>query len=170
MDILIYWRDYRQNWIRQFAGEQAYYWHSNATLLGDLTPGVRLWMVTSGKCLRQEAEQAGFLVAVWQVQQVVESPDDDPAYPAAEYKYRVIANEVESLNLDEPVLVDHPDAVLDSLKSRRSRSRPGPHRAIYPNGMPPSVAEMGGVATVFLPPFKKSQISYESGQKSLAGD
>ena len=106
-NILIYWRDYRQNWIRQFAGEQAYYWHSSAKLLGELRPGDRLWMVTSGKCLRQEAEQAGFLVAVWQVQQVVENPDDDPAYPADEYKYRVIADEVESLNLDEPVLVDH---------------------------------------------------------------
>ena len=49
-----------------------------------------------------------------------------------------------------------------------SRSRPGPHRAIYPNGMPLSVAVMGGVATVFSP--KKSQISWESGQKSLVGD
>ena len=106
-DVLIFWRDYRQNWIRQFAGEQAYYWHSNAKLLGDLLPGDRLWMVTSGKCLRQEAEQAGFLVAVWHVQQVVENPDDDPAYPADEHKYRVIADEVKSLNLDESVLVDH---------------------------------------------------------------
>jgi len=51
-----------------------------------------------------------------------------------------------------------------------SCSRPGPHRAIYLNGMPLSIAEMGGVATVFLPPPKKSQISWESGRKSLAGD
>lgn len=106
-NVLIYWRDYRQNWVRQFAGEQAYYWHSSAKVLGDLGPGDRLWMVTSGKCLRQEAEQAGFLVAVWQVEQVVENPDDDPAYPADEYKHRVVADRVESFNLDEPVLVDH---------------------------------------------------------------
>lgn len=106
-DILIFWRDYRQNWIRQFAGDRGYYWHSNAKLLGDLMPGDRLWMVTSGKCLRQEAEQAGFLVAVWQVKQVVENPDDDPAYPADEYKYRVIAEESESHHFDDPVLIDH---------------------------------------------------------------
>ena len=45
------------------------------------------------------------------------------------------------------------------LRKFSSRSRPGPHRAIYLNGMPLSIAEMGGVATVFLPPFEKSQIS-----------
>ncbi len=106
-DVLIYWRDYRQNWVRQFAGERAYYWHSNAKLLGELMPGDRLWMVTSGKCLRQEAEQAGFLVAVWHVQQVVENPGDDPAYPAADYRFRMIANDTESIHFHEPVLVDH---------------------------------------------------------------
>jgi hypothetical protein len=52
----------------------------------------------------------------------------------------------------------------------RSRSRPGPHRATYPNGMPLSIAEMGGAATVSLPPPKKSKTSWESGSKSLAGD
>ena len=102
-DVLIYWRDYRQN-VRD---DRVHQWYSNAKLIGDLLPGDRLWMVTSRKCLRQEAEQAGFLVAVWPVEQVTDNPGDDPAYPADEYKYRVIADEVESLNLDEPVLVDH---------------------------------------------------------------
>ena len=102
-DILIYWRDYRKN----MRDDRVHGWYSNANLIGDLLPGDRLWMVTSGKCLRQDAEQAGFLVAVWQVQQVVENLGDDPAYPANEYQYRVIADEIESLNLDEPVLVDH---------------------------------------------------------------
>jgi hypothetical protein len=88
-DVLIYWRDYKQNWVRQFAGERASFWHSNAKLLGE------------------QAQQAGFLVAVWQVRQVVENPDDDPAYPAEQYKYRVIAEEAESLNLEPPVPVDH---------------------------------------------------------------
>lgn len=102
-DVLIYWRDYRKN-VRD---DRVHGWYSNAKLIADLLPGDRLWMVTSGKCLRQDAEQAGFLVAVWQVEQVVENPDDDPAYPSSDYKFRVIANEVESLFLDEPVLVDH---------------------------------------------------------------
>lgn len=106
-DVLIYWRDYRQNWVRQFAGERAYYWHLNAKLLGELQPGDRLWFVTSGKNLREEAEQAGFLVAVWQVQEVKDNPGDDPAYPNDDYRYRIIATETESLNFDEPVLVDH---------------------------------------------------------------
>ena len=106
-EILIFWRDYKQNWIRQFAGERAYQWHSNAGLLGRLVPGDRLWFVTSGKNLRQEVVQAGFLVAVWQVQRVVENPGDDPAYPRSEYRYRLIADEAESVTFDEPVFVDH---------------------------------------------------------------
>jgi len=107
-NVLIYWRHYWQNRRRQFAGERAWYWHSNARLLGHLMPGDRLWMVTSGKCLRQEVEQAGFLVAVWQVKEVVGNPDDDPAYPAHDYRYRIIADESNSQNFgDTPVLVDH---------------------------------------------------------------
>lgn len=102
-DVLIYWRDYRQNVAGDYAG-----WHSNSRLLGKLLPGDRLWMVTSGKCLRQEAEEAGFLVAVWQVKEVVDNPDDDPAYPTDDYRYRVIADESNSQNFgDRPVLVDH---------------------------------------------------------------
>ena len=106
-DLLIYWRDYQQNWIRQFAGHRAHHWHSNAQVIGTLQAGDHLWLVTSGKCIRHEVEQAGFLLAIWQVKKVVENPDDDPAYPQEDYRYRIIANREESINLDEPVLVDH---------------------------------------------------------------
>lgn len=106
-DVLVYWRDYRQNWIRQFAGERAYYWHSKARLLGELQPGDHLWMVTSGASLGHEVKQAGFLVAIWTVEEVVENPGDDPAYLWDEYRFRVIANPAESMSFDEPVLVDH---------------------------------------------------------------
>ncbi len=106
-DVLIYWRDYRQNWVRQFAGERAYYWHSNAKLFGELLPGDRLWMVASGKSLRHEAEQAGFLVAVWQVKEVVENPGDDPAYPVEDYRFRVIGDQTEAIYFSDPVPVDH---------------------------------------------------------------
>ena len=101
-DVLIYWRDYRKN-----AGGQVTAWHSNAKLLGELLPGDRLWFVTSGKNLGQEAEQAGFLVAVWQVQEVKQNSGDDPAYPKDDYSYRIIPSEEGSVVLDEPVLVDH---------------------------------------------------------------
>jgi len=101
-DVLLYWRDYRKNTEMPMTA-----WHSNAMLLGELHPGDRLWFVTSGKNLRHEAEQAGFLVAVWQVNQVVPNPGDDPAYPPDGYRFRVIGNEAESLVLDEAVLVDH---------------------------------------------------------------
>jgi hypothetical protein len=101
-DVLIYWRDYRKNAAGQFAG-----WHSNSQLLGKLLPGDRMWMVTSGKALQHEAEQAGFLVAVWQVAEAVENPGDDPVYPTDRYRYRIVPNEGESVTLNEPVAVDH---------------------------------------------------------------
>jgi hypothetical protein len=101
-DMLIYWRDYRKN-----AEEPILAWHSNAKLLGDLAPGDRLWFVTSGKNLRHEAEQAGFLVAVWQVQEVGENPGDDHDYPKDDYRFRILRSEGESLTFDEPVPVDH---------------------------------------------------------------
>ena len=44
-------------------------WRLQSRLLGNLQPGDRLWMVTAGRNLGQEAEQAGFLVAIWQVKQ-----------------------------------------------------------------------------------------------------
>lgn len=106
-ELLIYWRDYRQNWVRQFAGERALYWHSNARMFQELIPGDRLWLVTSGKNVGAEAEQAGFLVGVWQVREVMANPGDDPAYPAGQYRYRVIAAPSGSIMFDEPVLVDH---------------------------------------------------------------
>jgi hypothetical protein len=64
-DVLVYWRDYKQNWIRQHAGEWAWFWHSNSKVLGELQPGDRLWLVTSGESVQAEAKQAGFLVAIW---------------------------------------------------------------------------------------------------------
>jgi hypothetical protein len=109
-DVLIYWRDYRQNWVRQFAGDHALVWHSNARLFEDLTAGDRLWLVTCGKNLAgasEEAPQAGFLVGVWQVQRVIANPGDDPTYPQGDYRYRVVADPSASLLFDEPVLVDH---------------------------------------------------------------
>ncbi len=78
-DVLIYWRDYKKNATGRYAG-----WHSNSQLLGKLLPGDRMWMVTSGKGLGHEAEQAGFLVAVWQVAEAIENPDDDPELPTRE--------------------------------------------------------------------------------------
>jgi len=103
-NVLIYWRDYQENSAHR-SGERAWHWHSSAKLLADLVPGDRLWMVTSGKALLREEHQ-GFLVAVWQVKEVIDNPNDDPDYPADEYRYRVVCNEAESHVFDEPVLVD----------------------------------------------------------------
>jgi hypothetical protein len=101
-DVLIYWRDYRKNAAGPVVG-----WHSNSQLLSKLLAGDRLWLVTSGKSLGHEAEQAGFLVAVWQVAEAVENPGDDPVYPKDRYRYRIVPNEGESITLNEPVPVDH---------------------------------------------------------------
>ena len=76
-DVLIYWRDYRKN-----ARRQSRPGTPTPKLLGELLPGDRLWFVTSGKNLRHEAEQAGFLVAVWQVQEVVAEPWRRSGLPA----------------------------------------------------------------------------------------
>jgi hypothetical protein len=106
-DVLIYWRDYKQNWIRQFAGDRAYYWHSNARLLGELEPGDHLWLVTSGANFRHEVKHAGFLVAIWTVKEAVENPGDDPAYARDDYRFRVVAEPAECIAFEEPVAVDH---------------------------------------------------------------
>ena len=109
-NMLIYWRDYRQNWACQFAGERALYWHSSARLFEELTAGDRLWLVTSGKNLdgaSRGAPQAGYLVGVWQIKHVVLNPDDDPAYPREDYRFRIVADNSASILLDEPVVVDH---------------------------------------------------------------
>jgi hypothetical protein len=66
-----------------------------------------MWMVTSGKAIRHEAEQAGFLVAVWQVGEAAENPGDDPAYPKDRYRYRIVPNWRESITLNDPIMVDH---------------------------------------------------------------
>jgi hypothetical protein len=100
-DVVIYWRDYQKNLAGQHVG-----WHSNSQLLGKLQPGDRMWLVTSGRALQHAAEQAGFLVAVWQVGEATENPGDDPAYPSDRYRYRIVANRRESVTLSEPVLVD----------------------------------------------------------------
>lgn len=101
-DVLVFWRDFRRN----TASGGALRWHSNARVFGELLPGDRLWLVTSGQALQHEAEQAGFLVAVWQVAQVQANPNDDPAYPTDDYKFRLTASEVESITFDQPVPVD----------------------------------------------------------------
>jgi len=104
-DVLIYWRDYKKNQAQAGGG---FRWHSGARMFGELHAGDRLWLVTSGKNLGSgEAAQAGFLVGVWQVREVVPNPDDDVAYPSDPYRYRVVAEPSASLLFDEPVLVDH---------------------------------------------------------------
>ena len=106
-DLLIYWRDYAANWAYQFAEDRALYWHSSAKCIADLQPGDRMWMVTSGRELHQEAEQAAFLVGVWAVREVIENPDDDPAYPSDDYRKRVVADPSASVMLADPIPVDH---------------------------------------------------------------
>ena len=106
-DLLIYWRDYAANWAYQFADDRAFYWHSSAKCIAELQPGDRMWMVTSGKGLREEAEQAAFLVGVWAVREVIDNPDDDPAYPTDDYRKRVVADRSGSVMLSDPVPVDH---------------------------------------------------------------
>jgi len=106
-DVLIYWRDFAANWIYQQAGDRAHHWHSSAKCVAKLRLGDRMWMVTSGKEIRHEAQQAGFLVGVWRVKEVVDNPDDDPGYPADDYRKRVIADPTQSVMLDDPVPVDH---------------------------------------------------------------
>jgi hypothetical protein len=34
-DVLLCWRDCKQNWNRQFVRERVYYWYPNAKLLGE---------------------------------------------------------------------------------------------------------------------------------------
>jgi hypothetical protein len=102
-DVLIYWPDYRA---RTATGD-ALRWHSNHRVFTNLLPEDRLWVITSGKCLGLENENAGYVIAVWPVAQVVRNPGDDPQYPARKYQYRVLVNETEAIHLEEPVDVDH---------------------------------------------------------------
>ena len=59
-----------------------------------------MWMVTSGKGLREDTEQAAFLVASG-------LPDDAPAYPAEDFRKRVVPDPSGSVMLADPVPVDH---------------------------------------------------------------
>jgi hypothetical protein len=82
-------------------------WHSNHCAIGELMPGDRLWVVTSGRSLGLPDQSAGYLIGVWSVASVIENPADDPDYPAPKYQHRVVINENEAIHLDEPVSVDH---------------------------------------------------------------
>ena len=106
-DILLYWRDYRRNWTEQSEGDYPYYCHTNAKKMLELIAGDKLWLVTSGKNIGHEAKQAGFLVGIWQVREVVNNPADDPAYPPDAYKYRIEADPTASVMFDESIAVDH---------------------------------------------------------------
>ena len=131
-DVLIYWRDYAAN-RGSSSGEVSglpddggvLVWHSSAKCIAELQPGDQMWMVTSGKRLREDAEQAclraclsrdgrqathrqaAFLVGVWAVREVIDNPDDDPAYPTDDYRKRVVADPSGSVMLSDPVPVDH---------------------------------------------------------------
>lgn len=102
-EVLIYDKDYRLGG----AESRKTCWHSNHRVFADLLPGDRLWVVTSGKSLGREDESAGYLVAIWPVQQVIQNPDDDLEYPARKFGHRILINQIEALQLDQPVCVDH---------------------------------------------------------------
>jgi len=106
-DVLIYWRDYEANESKDSASRHAHVWHSSAKCIAELQPGDQMWMITSGKALRHETEQAAFLVGIWVVREVIDNPNDDPAYPDEQYRKRVIADPSGSVMLHEPVAVDH---------------------------------------------------------------
>jgi hypothetical protein len=102
-DVLVYCPEYRSSAVRPHAPR----WHSNHRVLGQLRPGDRLWVITSGRSLGFPNESAGYVVAVWPVARVVKNPGDDPEYPARKYKHRVLVSETDAIQLDEPVCVDH---------------------------------------------------------------
>ncbi len=101
-DVLVYDKDYRF----QKAEGGCLKWHSNHRVFVDLLPGDRLWVITSGKSLGRADESAGYLVAMWPIQQIVQNPDDDPEFPARKFGHRILVNQTEALQLDQPVCVD----------------------------------------------------------------
>lgn len=107
LDILFYWRDYKQNWRGQFSADNAYYWYTNSKKMAEVHAGDKLWFVTSGRNIGHTTKQAGFLLANWQVRDVVINPGDDPAYPAVEYRYRIVADPSASITFEEAIPVDH---------------------------------------------------------------
>jgi hypothetical protein len=76
-------------------------------MFGELLPGDRLWVVTSGKRAGREDTNSGYLVAVWPVADIMENPGDDPDYPARKFQYRVLVNAVDAIHLDQTIYVDH---------------------------------------------------------------
>ncbi len=101
-DVMVYDKDYRPH----VAQGKTPCWHSNHRVFGGLLPGDRLWVVTSGKRVGRQDGNAGYLVAVWPVAQVIQNPGDDPDYPARKYQHRILVNEAEAICLDAPVCVD----------------------------------------------------------------
>ena len=98
-DVLVYSKDFE-------ATNEPHYWHSNASVFGSLIVGDRLWVVTSGKAINCEPASAAYLVAVWQVSEVIDNPDDDPDFPARKYAHRVVASDTDSVTFHDPVNVD----------------------------------------------------------------
>lgn len=102
-DVLVYDREYRF----QKAKAGVLKWHSHHRVFADLLPGDRLWVVTSGKSLDREDESAGYLVAMWPIQQIVDNPGTDPEFPSGKFRHRILVNQTEAISLDKPVCVDH---------------------------------------------------------------
>ena len=107
-DVLMYWRDYAANWVRQFADDRAFYWHSSAKCIAELQPGDRMWMVTSGKGLRDDAEQAAFLVGVWAVREVIDNLDDDQTV------IEPLANEGADIRVDVSIIAKGDAAIREN--------------------------------------------------------
>lgn len=106
-DVLIYWRDYKLNQVYQWLDDRKWYWHSNASIIGDLQTGDAAWFVASGKSVRREPKSAAFLVAKWRIREVKRNLGEDPAYPRDEYKYRLLADPSASCTYHKkPVEVD----------------------------------------------------------------
>lgn len=101
-DVLVYDKKFRL----EAAQTEPLRWHSNHRVFDSLVPGDRLWIVTSGARLGKEDESAGYLVAMWPVEQVIANPGDDPKHPARRFGHRVLVNSTEALRLDQPVCVD----------------------------------------------------------------
>ena len=46
-------------------------------------------------------------MGVWAVREMIDNPNDDPAYPTADYRQRIVADPSGSVMLDDPGAVDH---------------------------------------------------------------
>ncbi len=92
MDVMVYDKHFDPNQ----AQAESRCWHSNHRVFADLQPGDRLWVITSGKRVGRDDGNAGYLLAVWPVAQVIPNPGDDPNYPAPKYQHRILVNEAEA--------------------------------------------------------------------------